>query len=534
MVGVSARIVAVMAPKRLRRKTTKAQNRSKPRVSDVEHPSTPFTGPPELRHCAWKWETTKDGQGEELPVAEWIPVENCCVLAPGQTRASEPEWLAYFNEAEDATQRQMMVRKHADICFDDHPFNSAEFKNRKAAVVARWFAKAGMPVRPYTQQGYHGWRYHPNNEGYEAKTKERALKKAHADTKKFFADARAEGAHYSRSRVRYAKGEASESARRKFIAACKADGLFRRLGWTNLPGAKARLLALRRKFPRWPSPDVWVICGGCQRHLLDCMGDTRDEHCWETGDERITATGQWCNRGWLRVVDYLRKAGCGRAEIERFAARLRAFVGRSGDALPVPTTFLAAPAFPASGQAAVVAAPAVLDDADASTAVWTRARRTPPSCRVTPPRDDAQHPAVVPLYGDIEATHVLVELAEAVQIALVAPALGASFEALVMPEGDVSAGALGVHGFSKALLRRANARSFADVWPKVLSWVEACRRGTDVDVVIVGHNWLDFDGPILERLAEEASLPPLDFAVLDTLLLARRRQRRIHLHATPF
>ena len=35
---------------------------------------------------------------------------------------------------------------------------------------------------------------------------------------------------------RYAKGEASESARRKFIAACKADGLFRRLGWTNLPG----------------------------------------------------------------------------------------------------------------------------------------------------------------------------------------------------------------------------------------------------------------------------------------------------------
>ena len=524
-----------MAKKR-KRITEKRRQRSQPRPSDATYPSAPFTGPPALRRCAWKWETTKDGQGEELPKSEWVPVENCCVLAPGQTRGSETEWLAYFGEAEDTTQRYKMVLKHADIGFDEHPFNAAAFQAKPAAVVARWFARAGMPIRPYKQSDFPGWRTHPENEGYKspAQLKAAGRAKGNMQQKNLYGDARAAGKHLDWYGVEYKKGEASESARRKFIAACKADGLFRRLGWTNLPNGRARLLALRRKFPRWPSPDLWIICGGCQRHLLDCAGDTRDEHCWETGDERITATGQWCNRGWLRVVDYLRKAGCGRAEIERFADRLRAFIGRRGDDLPVPTTFLAAPAFPASGQAAVVAAPAVLDDADASTAVWTRARRTPPSCRVTPPRDDAQHPAVVPLYGDIEATHVLVELAEAVQIALVAPALGASFEALVMPEGDVSAGALGVHGFSKALLRRANARSFADVWPKVLSWVEACRRGTDVDVVIVGHNWLDFDGPILERLAEEASLPTLDFAVLDTLLLARRRQRRIHLHATPF
>ena len=188
-------------------------------------------------------------------------------------------------------------------------------------------------VQPYTKPGYVGWRTHQDNEGYQPRGKALGLAKGATSNKKFFADARAEGAHYSRSRVRYAKGEASEASRRHYIAACKSDKLFRERGWTTLPNSIARLDALRRKFPRWPSPDVWVICGGCQKHLLDCEGDARDEHCWETGDERITATGHLCNRGWLRVVDYLRKAGCGRAEIERFAARLRAFVGRAGDCL---------------------------------------------------------------------------------------------------------------------------------------------------------------------------------------------------------
>ena len=364
---------------------SKRKKKQTVRASDVEHPSAPFTGPPELRRCAWEWETTKDSDGEELPKSEWVPVRNCCVLAPGQTRGSYTEWMAYFGEADDRYQRHKMVRKHADICFSEHPLNT--WASLHATTIARWFARAGMPVRPYTQQGYHGWRTHPDNEGFQARSGRAAKvlggRRGGAQQKKLYGDARAEGKHLDVYGNQYAKGEASEKARRHYIAACKSDGLFRRLGWTNLPNAKARLLALRRKFPRWPSPDLWIICGGCQRHLLDCAGDCRDEHCWETGDERITATGQWCNRGWLRVVDYLRKAGCGRAEIERFAARLRAFVGRSGDALPVPTTFLAAPAFPASGQAAVVAAPAVLDDADASTAVWTRARRTPPSCRVS-------------------------------------------------------------------------------------------------------------------------------------------------------
>ena len=131
-----------------KKRKKKVQNRTKPRASDATHPSTAFTGPPELRRCAWEWETTKDGDDEELPKSEWVPVENCCVLAPGQTRGSETEWLAYFGEAEDSFQRASMVLKHADICFDGHPFNNAAFKMTKAVVVARWFARAGLPVRP--------------------------------------------------------------------------------------------------------------------------------------------------------------------------------------------------------------------------------------------------------------------------------------------------------------------------------------------------------------------------------------------------
>ena len=125
-------------------------------MSDATYPSAPFTGPHELLHCEWKWEKTKDGQGEELPYDEWIPVKNCCVLAPGQTRGSYTAWLAYFNEAEGSFQRHKMVLKHAEICFDDHPFNGAAFQAKPATVVARWFARAGLPVRPYTQPGYHG------------------------------------------------------------------------------------------------------------------------------------------------------------------------------------------------------------------------------------------------------------------------------------------------------------------------------------------------------------------------------------------
>ena len=197
---------------------SKRKKKQTVRASDVEHPSAPFTGPPELRRCAWKWETTKDSDDEELPKSEWVPVKNCCVLAPGQTRGSETEWLAYFAEAENCGDRYKMVLKHADICFDKHPFNDNVFQNRKATVVARWFARAGMPVQPYTKPGYVGWRTHQDNEGYQPRGHGSGLARGRLNTSKFFADARAEGKHYDRHRVQYAEGEASESARRHFIA----------------------------------------------------------------------------------------------------------------------------------------------------------------------------------------------------------------------------------------------------------------------------------------------------------------------------
>ena len=88
-----------MAKKRKSRKKQAA-----PRASDAAYPPAPFTGPPGLRRCEWKWETTKDSDDEELPKSEWVPVKDCCVLAPGQTRGSETEWLAYFGEAGDRLQ----------------------------------------------------------------------------------------------------------------------------------------------------------------------------------------------------------------------------------------------------------------------------------------------------------------------------------------------------------------------------------------------------------------------------------------------
>ena len=115
---------------RKRERAQKVQRTTKPRASDATYPSAPFTGPPELRRCAWKWEEIEtDSDGEEVPIIQWNPVENCCVLAPGQTRASETEWLAYFGEAVDCRQRASMVLKHADICFDEHPFNDPAFND---------------------------------------------------------------------------------------------------------------------------------------------------------------------------------------------------------------------------------------------------------------------------------------------------------------------------------------------------------------------------------------------------------------------
>jgi len=518
-----------------------------PRPSEDAYPSIKWTGQSNERELKWKWKEKEgynfksdsrpyvDNEGNELPMDQWEPVKNCYILGPGETRGSKLSWLSYLGEAVDAKQRYRMVEKHANICFSAHPFDIRNLKGARAEIVASWFSKAGMPIRPYTKPNFQGYRTHPDNTGYlSRKEKVRISRERWCQERARF---RSKGEHRKITGELYKKGEASQSAHRDFIAACKADLLFKKRGFTKMPGYHARLRALRREEPRYPLPEKFIVCGGCLRHVLDCSGMVRCEHCHVTGDQRVVATGHNCNTGWLSVVDAFRGAGAEKEDVESLADRLREFVGRSGSSVPGPQKFLEDPVFVARpGQAASGAAPAVLAeaDADASTTAWTRARRQPPAHHETLPRDNAPSPDVVVVYADVETTHVIPELAEVVQIALVAPALEASFEALVMPEGDVSAGALGVHGFSKALLRRANARSFADVWPKVLSWVEACRRGTDVDVVIVGHNWLDFDGPILERLAEEASLPTLDFVVLDTLLLARRRQRRIHLHVMPF
>jgi DNA polymerase III epsilon subunit family exonuclease len=114
---------------------------------------------------------------------------------------------------------------------------------------------------------------------------------------------------------------------------------------------------------------------------------------------------------------------------------------------------------------------------------------------------------------DLETTDRDVGLCEIVEIGAVRVRSGepaAEFHALVRPTRPVSAGARKVHGYGDDDLRDAPA--FADVWPGFREFV-----GNDV---LVAHNGLNFDVPVLERMARGMEGSG-DLAFFDSLPLSR-------------
>lgn len=118
---------------------------------------------------------------------------------------------------------------------------------------------------------------------------------------------------------------------------------------------------------------------------------------------------------------------------------------------------------------------------------------------------------------DLETTDLDTSACEIVEIAAVRVERGAivgEFHSLVKPVREVSAGARGTHGFGAAEL--AAAPSFAEVWPRFREFIGGS--------VLVAHNGLNFDVPVLRRMAA-----PLGGAerlqVFDTLPLARSLSR---------
>jgi len=113
---------------------------------------------------------------------------------------------------------------------------------------------------------------------------------------------------------------------------------------------------------------------------------------------------------------------------------------------------------------------------------------------------------------DTETTGTDPDTAEIVDLAAVRVVAGqvvGRFSKLVRPEHGVPSSATKVHGYSDADL--ADAPSFADVWPEFKEFV-----GNDL---MVAHNGLQYDVPILRRLAGEEQTG--DMVFFDTLPLAR-------------
>jgi DNA polymerase III epsilon subunit family exonuclease len=114
---------------------------------------------------------------------------------------------------------------------------------------------------------------------------------------------------------------------------------------------------------------------------------------------------------------------------------------------------------------------------------------------------------------DLETTDHNVDACEIVEIGAVRVRGGRvvdRFHALVRPRGAVSAAAREVHGYGDEDL--ADAPPFEAVWPAFRAFV-----GADL---LVAHNALEFDFPVLRRLA--APLGGIrDVTVYDSLLLAR-------------
>jgi DNA polymerase III epsilon subunit-like protein len=70
------------------------------------------------------------------------------------------------------------------------------------------------------------------------------------------------------------------------------------------------------------------------------------------------------------------------------------------------------------------------------------------------------------------------------------------------------------------MLGKLDARGFPDVFKDAAAWLVSVRG--DGDLVLVAHNGDDFDFPVLDALAEDAGLEPLNCARLDTYKIARQ------------
>jgi len=114
---------------------------------------------------------------------------------------------------------------------------------------------------------------------------------------------------------------------------------------------------------------------------------------------------------------------------------------------------------------------------------------------------------------DLETTDRDVATCEIVEIGAVRVRGGAiveRFRQLVRPNAPITAGATAVHGYAEADL--AGAPSFAEVWPAFRAFVG--------DDLLVAHNGVEFDLPVLRRLATPLGGAD-DLVVYDSLILAR-------------
>lgn len=86
-----------------------------------------------------------------------------------------------------------------------------------------------------------------------------------------------------------------------------------------------------------------------------------------------------------------------------------------------------------------------------------------------------------------------------------------TFNTLVNPERPISPAASAINNISDGMVK--NAPTFAEIAPEILAFTQ--------DSVLVGHN-TQFDMSFLHEQFESLSLPMPEYAVVDTLALARR------------
>ncbi len=117
---------------------------------------------------------------------------------------------------------------------------------------------------------------------------------------------------------------------------------------------------------------------------------------------------------------------------------------------------------------------------------------------------------------DTETTGLDTEKDQVIQIAAVKLKKEgrAEFMRFVMPEREISEGALRTHGYSEEYLRAHGAVSQREALEEFSAFAEGC--------VLVGHNGKKFDRPLLDRSLRDCGLPPLPAeAEYDTLELSR-------------